>query len=60
MSQPMSQPTTLSIRRPDDWHVHLRDGEMLRGVVPYTARQFALYRVIASHPEQIFLTGTTQ
>ena len=24
------------------------------------ARQFALYRVIASHPEQIFLTGTTQ
>ena len=24
------------------------------------SRQFALYRVIASHPEQIFLTGTTQ
>lgn len=32
---------TLTIRRPDDWHVHLRDGDMLRGVVPYTARQFA-------------------
>lgn len=32
---------TLSIRRPDDWHVHLRDGEMLRAVLPYTARQFA-------------------
>lgn len=32
---------TLTIRRPDDWHVHLRDGNMLRGVVPYTARQFA-------------------
>lgn len=32
---------TLTIRRPDDWHVHLRDGEVLRGVVPYTARQFA-------------------
>jgi len=32
---------TLTIRRPDDWHVHLRDGEMLRSVVPYTARQFA-------------------
>jgi dihydroorotase len=29
------------IRRPDDWHVHLRDGEMLRSVAPYTARQFA-------------------
>lgn len=32
---------TLSIRRPDDWHVHLRDSEMLRTVAPYTARQFA-------------------
>jgi dihydroorotase len=32
---------TLTIRRPDDWHVHLRDGEMLRQVAPYTARQFA-------------------
>ena len=32
---------TLTIRRPDDWHVHLRDGEMLRIVAPYTARQFA-------------------
>ena len=31
----------LTIRRPDDWHVHLRDGEMLRKVAPYTARQFA-------------------
>ena len=32
---------TLTICRPDDWHVHLRDGEMLKAVVPYTARQFA-------------------
>ena len=31
----------LTIRRPDDWHVHLRDGEMLRTVVEHTARQFA-------------------
>jgi dihydroorotase len=31
----------LTIRRPDDWHVHLRDGEILRKVAPYTARQFA-------------------
>jgi dihydroorotase len=30
----------LVIRRPDDWHVHLRDGEMLAAVVGYTARQF--------------------
>jgi dihydroorotase len=32
---------TLTIRRPDDWHVHLRDGEMLRTVAPFTAHQFA-------------------
>ncbi len=32
---------SISIRRPDDWHVHLRDGEMLKRVAPYTARQFA-------------------
>src|ERR1700731_3417826 len=32
---------SITIRRPDDWHVHLRDGAMLRAVLPYTARQFA-------------------
>ena len=32
---------SITIRRPDDWHVHLRDGEMLGRVAPYTARQFA-------------------
>ncbi len=31
----------ITIRRPDDWHVHLRDGDMLRAVAPYTARQFS-------------------
>lgn len=30
----------ITIRRPDDWHVHLRDGDMLKAVVGYTARQF--------------------
>jgi dihydroorotase len=37
----MTRPDTLTIRKPDDWHVHLRDGDILRGVLPYTARQFA-------------------
>ena len=32
---------SITIRRPDDWHVHLRDGEMLERVAPHTARQFA-------------------
>jgi dihydroorotase len=31
----------LIIRRPDDWHVHLRDGAVLQGVASFTARQFA-------------------
>ena len=37
----MSEPSRLVIRRPDDWHVHLRDGDMLKAVARYTARQFA-------------------
>ena len=37
----MPIPTTLSIRRPDDWHVHLRDGPMLAACAVHTARQFA-------------------
>ena len=32
---------TITIRRPDDWHVHLRDDDMLGLVAPFTARQFA-------------------
>jgi dihydroorotase len=32
---------TLSLTRPDDWHVHLRDGDALAAVVPHTAAQFA-------------------
>ena len=35
------QASRITIRRPDDWHVHLRDGDMLSAVAPYTARQFA-------------------
>jgi dihydroorotase len=32
---------TLQIRRPDDWHLHLRDGAALRAVLPHTAARFA-------------------
>ena len=31
----------LTIRRPDDWHLHLRDGAMLEGVLPHSAHDFA-------------------
>lgn len=33
--------TDLNILRPDDWHLHVRDGAQLASVVPFTARQFA-------------------
>jgi dihydroorotase len=34
-------PDTLTLTRPDDWHLHLRDGEPMAAVLPWTARQFA-------------------
>ncbi|MBA4265041.1 MAG: dihydroorotase [Comamonadaceae bacterium] len=37
---PTAHPTTLTITRPDDWHLHVRDGDALRTVVPHTAAQF--------------------
>lgn len=36
----MTKIKTLTIRRPDDWHVHLRDGAMLKAVVAFTAERF--------------------
>ena len=32
--------TQLTLRRPDDWHLHLRDGAMLQGIAPESARHF--------------------
>ncbi len=39
--QAMPTPDTLTITRPDDWHLHLRDGAALAAVLPASARQFA-------------------
>ncbi|MEZ5537234.1 MAG: dihydroorotase [Thiolinea sp.] len=36
----MSAINTLTITQPDDWHVHLRSGEVLEKVLPFTARHF--------------------
>jgi len=33
-------PQRITIRKPDDWHLHVRDGAMLKAVMPYTARHF--------------------
>jgi dihydroorotase len=37
----ISSPSSITITRPDDWHLHLRDGAALTSVLPHTARQFA-------------------
>jgi len=37
----MNSPTTITLTRPDDWHLHLRDGAAMADVLPHTARQFA-------------------
>jgi len=36
----MESDMKLTIRRPDDWHLHVRDGDAMQSVVPHTARQF--------------------
>ncbi len=43
---------TLTLRRPDDWHLHLRDGAMLDAVLPHTAAHFA--RAIIMDPKILF------
>jgi len=43
----------LTLTRPDDWHVHLRDGEMLRAVVPATARVFGRAIVMPNLPAPV-------
>jgi dihydroorotase len=40
----------LTIRKPDDMHVHLRDGNLMRRVLPYTARHFARALIMPNVP----------
>jgi dihydroorotase len=44
---------TLTIRRPDDWHVHFRDGDIMAAVVPWTARTFARAIVMPNLPDPV-------
>jgi dihydroorotase len=49
---------TLTLTRPDDWHLHVRDGDAMRAVVPHSARQFA--RAIIMPNLRPPVTTTTQ
>ncbi|RYD89749.1 MAG: dihydroorotase, partial [Sphingomonadales bacterium] len=51
---------SLTIRRPDDWHVHLRDGAMLQGVAAYTARQFGRAIVMPNLSPPVTTTAAAQ
>jgi dihydroorotase len=52
--------TTLEIPRPDDWHLHLRDGEALRAVLPHSARQFARAIVMPNLRPPVTTTAQAQ
>jgi len=52
---PMTDALTLA--RPDDWHLHLRDGAALAAVLPHTARQFARAIVMPNLRPPITTTG---
>ena len=51
---------TITIRRPDDWHVHLRDGAMLEAVAPFTARQFARAIIMPNLDEPVTTAARAQ
>lgn len=51
---------TLTIARPDDWHLHLRDGEALKAVLPDTAKQFARAIVMPNLRPPVTTTALAQ
>jgi dihydroorotase len=53
-------PERLEIKRPDDWHLHLRDGEMLARVLPYTARRFGRAVVMPNLAPPVVTTGDAE
>ncbi|MBN3799493.1 dihydroorotase [Burkholderia sp. Ac-20392] len=55
-----SSPATLSLARPDDWHLHLRDGDMLAAVLPHTARQFGRAIVMPNLKPPVTTTAQAQ
>lgn len=52
--------TSLTIRRPDDWHLHLRDGAMLEAVLPHTSRHFARAIIMPNLVPPVVTTADAQ
>ena len=53
-------PQSITITRPDDWHLHLRDGAVLASVLPHSARQFARAIVMPNLKPPITTTAMAQ
>ncbi|HTT10273.1 MAG TPA: dihydroorotase [Burkholderiaceae bacterium] len=56
----MTTPVRLTLTRPDDWHLHLRDGAVLVDVLPHTARQFARAIVMPNLKPAVTTTESAQ
>ncbi|AIO65192.1 dihydroorotase [Burkholderia oklahomensis] len=55
-----SAPATLTLARPDDWHLHVRDGAMLAAVLPHTARQFGRAIIMPNLKPPVTTTAQAQ
>ena len=51
---------TLTIRKPDDWHVHLRSGALLKAVLPFTEERFARAIVMPNFAKPLTTTEDVQ
>jgi dihydroorotase len=56
----IENPTSLTIARPDDWHLHLRDGATLASVLPHSARQFGRAIVMPNLKPPVTTTADAQ
>ena len=56
----LETPQSLTIARPDDWHLHLRDGAAMASVLPHTARQFARAIVMPNLRPPVTTTAMAQ
>ncbi|HAX91162.1 MAG TPA: dihydroorotase [Rhodospirillaceae bacterium] len=56
----MSTLPSLTLPKPDDWHLHLRDGAMMKAVLPYTARHFARAVVMPNLKPAVTTTAAAQ
>src|ERR1700761_6156557 len=60
MTAPNASPDSITLARPDDWHLHVRDGAMLAAVLPDTARQFGRAIIMPNLKPPVTTTAMAQ